>query len=67
MDFLYFHLCEGKKPSGEGTRCARKEFNGVVPDRVSGESLGLLFTKDFGMPLIVLGDLLVIGSFLWGV
>ncbi len=67
VDLLYFHLGEGEKPSGEGTRHAREEFDGMIPDQVSGEPLGLLFAKDFGVPSIASRDLLVIGSFVWGV
>ncbi len=67
VDLLYFDLGQWEESSRESARGARVEFDGVVPDRMRRESLGLLLAKDFGMPSVASRDFLVIGGLLWGV
>ena len=47
-------------------RCAGKKFDGMVPDRMAWEPLGLLFTKDLHVTSIMSGDFLVVGGLFWG-
>src|SRR5258708_33076712 len=63
MDFLYFKLGEGEQSSGESAWCARKELDGVVPNRVGREPLRLLFAEDFRVTLVASGDFLVVDIF----